>query len=206
MSLSDAELDRILSGRNQLAVTEKEEILARVLQGTSPPRQTRPFLLPAWAWGAMAAVLLAPALYFGVRRPLPEFTARGGGAVPGFAVSCLGAQGEASTCALGGKLVFQVNPGPFRAFAAIATTPDGTTLWYFPGGDRALGIDLGGLKSPGLLDEAISIDSEGPAGEYVIHGLFSARPLSRDEVREAIRKPRDIGAVVVVRRLRVERR
>jgi hypothetical protein len=203
MTLSDAELDRILAGRNQLGVTEKEEILARVLQTTSPPRRTRPFVLPAWAWGATAVVLLAPALFFLAHRPISEFAARGGEAVPSFVVSCLSPEGRGSACAPGGKMVFQIDPGPFRAFAAIAEAPDGTTLWYFPGGDRAFGIDLTGLKPNGLLEEAISIGSAGPAGEYVIHGLFSERPLSKNEVRDAIREPEGHHAVVVVRRLRV---
>jgi hypothetical protein len=207
MGLSDAKIDRILGGKDRLAVTEKEAILEQVLGRTLPaPARARPFFLPAWAWGALGLLLLSPVVYLIARPAAPEFTARGGSSGPGFSISCLQADGQVAACAQGGRMVFKLAPSGFMAFAAVAEAPDGTTLWYFPGGERTHGLDLHALVSSGLLQEAIEIGDDHPPGEYVVHGLFSATPLSRDEVREALRDPQRLGAVSVERRTRIEGR
>jgi hypothetical protein len=211
MDLSDARLDRLLSGRDQLSVGEKEQILDQVLSqvAQAEPAETRfPWRVPRWAFAALALVLVVPpALLLWRNRQGSEFTARGGpGAAPALEPLCLGADGGAGACAQGGKLFFKLSPGRFQAFAALALAPDGKTLWYFPNDTLATSVDLARSKPSGILDQAIALDDRHAPGDYTLYGVFSERPLTKEEVRQAIQEPGRPGIAVVKRRLHVEER
>lgn len=210
MDLSDAKLDRLLAGKDRLSVGEKEEILENVLAQvarteSAPARLPRTF--PRWAFAALAVLLAVPAALL-LRRDGRDraFTARGGsGGAPAVETSCIG-RGGPGTCALGDKLVFKVAPGRFRAFAAVALAPDGTTFWYFPNDASARSVDLSVSSRSGILEQALTLDARHVSGDYVLYGVFSSDPLTREQVRDAIRGPAGPELVIVKRRLRIEER
>ena len=63
-------------------------------------------------------------------------------------------------------------------------------LW--PGSSKASrsGDDVQQGPAPpdneGVPEQAAVLATDSPPGDYVMHGVFSRRPLSRDEVREAL--------------------
>src|SRR5262245_12685440 len=125
---SDAELDRLLGGKPDLSVTEREALLGAVLDRAQPrPRRSARWLIGGFA--AVAAVALAAVVV--VPDPQPDLTPRGGAITPSLTLSCL-VDGRVAPCARGAKLVFELAPAGHSAFAAVAEAPDGSTLWLFP--------------------------------------------------------------------------
>lgn len=182
---TDDRLDRLLGDSRELGVTEREDMLAAVLERTAP---ARPRFLP---WLALAAATaLATVIVVLVRQPIDdELTPRGNKLAASFTLSCL-VNGAAAPCEVGAKLAFGVAPRGYRSFAAVAEAPDGTTVWLFPHS-----IDVSALGPGGVIEEAVLID--GPRGTWVVHGVFGPRPFSRDELRAAIADPTALGASVV---------
>lgn len=192
---------RLLSGKDRLSGAEKEAILADVLaaveQGAARPggrERARARRRPGWgiavaSAGAVAAAAIALVLLPRSPDRAPgTFTARGRETDPtavaaGFEVRCPGAA-AAGRCRAGDKLLFEVSAGGrARFFAALARRGD-TTIWYFPSlGRRSL--DLAEHAPRGVLDAGIVLGPEHVPGRYEIVGLFSSRPLSRDEARAA---------------------
>lgn len=192
---TDEELDRLLGGHPELAVTEKEALFERIFERTQATGETG--TRPIWRWAfafAAALLLLVPAVYFSSRRTETEFAVRGETLAPTFSVSCI-ADGHPAPCTQGAKLVFQVKPSGWVAFAALAEGPDGSTVWFFPTGEQ-LSVDLQRIDASGVLELAPVID--GPSGNYTLHGVFSKRPLTQAEVRAALSgpAPQDISTVV----------
>lgn len=192
---TDEQLDRLLGGRAHLGVSEREQVLERVLarSAASPPRRvSRPWL---WAVGLAAASVIAIVVW---KPAEPDLVARGQPTRPSLTLSCL-VDGQVAPCARGAKLAFQVTPGSYSSFAAIAEAPDGTTLWLYPSTEPGRSVDLTGLGASGVIPEAVVLD--GPPGEYVVTGLFTTRPLTRTELREAFAHPEASGAATVTRRV-----
>jgi hypothetical protein len=211
VDLTDAQLDRLLAGRDQLSVREKEQALERVLARTArhtPGAAMLPRMIPRWGFAFAGLALLVPVvLFFARSRWQGELTARGGGALaPTFEVSCLSGSGETASCTRGDRMVFWISPGRFRAFAALALAPDGKTLWYFPNDESATSVDLAGSKWPGMLGRAAVIDGSHVPGSYSLYGVFSSEPLSKEQIRRAIQNAGSPGVVVVRRALQVAER
>jgi len=180
------EPSRLLAGRRGLSRPEKEAILARVLAGVAPRRRWGRRL----ALGAIAAAAAAGLLVVLPASPRDELTARGGGRVAGFEVTCVPAP-----CAAGSKLVFDLTATDGAAyFAAFASRGD-TRIWYFPNAPRARSqaVPPGG----GVLDTGIVLGPEHTPGDYVIEGVFSAEPLDRPAIRARIER----GGAIVTRRM-----
>lgn len=197
---TDAQLDRLLGDSPELGVSEREAMLESILTRTTVSPPLSAFGRLRWLVAGTALVVF-PALYFAVLRGEGEqLVARGAAFRPSFSMSCI-VEGRAAPCQRGGKLVFLVAPAGFEAFAAIARTPDGTTLWLFPSAVDASSVDVRRLGSGGALDEAVLLD--GQPGAYVVQGIFSHAPLSRDAVRAALLDPLAAGVTVTSQRFEV---
>jgi hypothetical protein len=121
---------------------------------------------------------------------------------PSFQPSCLSLGGSPGPCVPGGRIVFRVEPAGYGAFSALAETPEGNTVWYFPGADRPDSVDLQNLPKTGVLGQVAVVPADSVAGEYVLHGVFSRVPLGKDEIREALSTGRP-DATALERRIRV---
>jgi hypothetical protein len=162
---------------------------------------------------AVVALLLVPTVYWGLSRgksgglsPTPpvsgsqEFTPRGDtDKLPSFRVSCVSATDIPGPCAVGARMIFRVAPLGFSSFAAFAHAPDDKLIWYFPSEAQPTGQSLVGLHPSGVLPRAVSIGDGYAPGTYLIHGIFSNSPLTKEQVRQVVTgaPPKDI----VVRKL-----
>lgn len=192
---------RLLSGKNRLSAAEKEDILTGVLARVEEPTpvQRRRALLFSLS-GAAAA--LAVVLIVMIRPGGDEFASRGGQPAASFEARCAGADGV-RTCRAGDKLLFEVTGGSgAEYFAAFARRGDGAVIWYFPAEGESSPA-LAERAPRGVLDSGILLGPEHPPGRYTVVGLFSPRPLSRDQVRETVAAPAD-DVIAVSRELEIE--
>jgi hypothetical protein len=193
---------RLLSGKNRLSAAEKADILtgvlARVEEPTPIPRRRVLLFSLGGAAAALALVLIVV-----IRPRSDEFASRGGGEpTASFEARCAGADGV-RTCRAGDKLLFEVTGGSgAEYFAAFARRRDGAVIWYFPA-EGQVSPALAERAPRGVLDSGILLGPEHPPGRYTVVGLFSPRPLSRDEVRETVAAPAD-DVIAVSRELVIE--
>ena len=179
---------RLLSGRQELSVLEKEHILEEVLQETAGHRTSRGWYSPrvlAWAATAVVVLALVPVLIYGLSTP-GAFQSRGTTAESGeFRVTCLGEKGA---CHPGDKLFFQVRPPGSQPYLSVFAerTADGTVIWYIPGSGAQKSISVPQHSQDGVLTTGIELGKEHPPGRYKVYGLFSSRPLGREEIRALI--------------------
>lgn len=199
-------LDRLLSSRSGLAVTEKEQIFEHVAARVVRAERARahPRWL-AWASGALAGVaaLVLAFVWFVARDPGPDAGPRERWAVkgapepapggvevycraPGSAESDAGAPG---VCRRGDKLYFRVDPGEEKGFLSlVAVGPGEAALWYFPS-DTTPSLPLAEVWEGGIVQRAVIVGDEHTPGDYVIYGVLSARPLDKEQVRRAVEEP-----------------
>src|SRR4051812_24497876 len=118
---------RLLSGQNRLSRREKDALFERVVAELAPRRTLRrPAVLLALA-GAAAAILALPWVIRDRRdRPADEPFAARGAAPADFGLVCTG-QPDGG-CHPGQKLMFDLQGGAYRYFAAFARRDDGTIL------------------------------------------------------------------------------
>lgn len=188
---TDRELARLLSGRDEPSILEKEALFERIVAKVEPPRQSR-FRLPwlgasvaaAGAVAAVVALLVVRSRGLDDQHP-SEFLARGTQANAGLELACI-EQEKPSACRTGAKLTFWVSAPPDAPhFAAFGRRPDGAIVWYVPDpGGRSLRVEPG--TSPALLDTAVLLDDTHGAGPVTVFGVFSASPLSRSELKAAL--------------------
>lgn len=197
--LDDHELERLLSGRDAPSVSEKEALFERIYARSEPGR--RRWLVPSL--GAALASAAAAVLVFSQLRGHsdPEFQARGGGLLgtgPELSLSC-GAQ----PCREGAKLSFAVRAASDGYFAAFARRSDGVVIWYFPEASApSQPLPAGGARA--VLDRAVVLGPEHLPGQYEVFGVFTARPLTRDELKLAVGDDLAGSPGAVVVRLRME--
>lgn len=184
--MSDKHLiPRLLSGRDQLSIVEKEQILDTVLggvaresgaaepAGATAPRRARWWWLglPALAM-TIAVVIIAPWRSTSTTTT-SEFSARGGDQL--FAAF--------APVQSNGKLLFDVHgTSGYRYFAAFSRRTDGTILWYFPT-PTGTSLDLATQPATGVLDQGIVLGDEHQPGTYRVYGVFSHEPLTRDAIK-----------------------
>lgn len=196
----DSEIDRLLGGKPDLGVSEREAMLEHVLRRVAPERPsllTWPRILSAAAVGI--AALCAVVLVYPFMGLKPDYTPRGEALRPTLTVSCLEA-GAVAPCRPQSKLAIQVDGSAYKAVGVVAETPDGTTLWLYPGpNDRT--FDLRQLAQGAALPEALVL---GDAGEYVLHAVFTQAPVTRDEVRKMLLKPEAESGAVVSKKVLVQ--
>ncbi|HWZ87224.1 MAG TPA: hypothetical protein VNW92_00190 [Polyangiaceae bacterium] len=199
---NDETIARLLARREGPSVLQKEALFEQIYRQI-PHESARPrWPFGLLAFGCVLAVTLGLALW---RRPAgSEFASRGAPppALPRFAAGCVG--GPPPGCRAGGRLAFEVTASEGRHyFAAFARRSDGVVIWYFPE-ENGLSLPFpGGAAS--LLDRAVELGAEQPPGHYEVYGVFSARALTRAEIKRALGddlRGRD-GVSVVVQSLEV---
>jgi hypothetical protein len=216
--ITDRELARLLSGRDEPSVLEKEALFERIMTRVAPVRQAKrwpwlgPSLAAAGAAAALVAVLVVRSDRGGEAEGSGEFLPRGNlghstAGHGGFELACV-ADGQPSSCQVGAKLTFWVSATPQTShFASFGRRQDGAIVWYVPDpGGRSARVAR--ATSPVLLDTAFVLDETHGAGTITVFGVFSAEPLSRAEIKSALGPDlRGDGSVsVVVRTLEVEAR
>ena len=181
---TDSQLDRLLGGKPDLGVSEREAIEEKLFEKLGPQTAAAPSRWRwLWAVGSVGAVTLAAFMLMPRAETIEELTPRGTAVVkPSFAVACIANQEEVP-CARGTKLAFELTPQGYPFFSAVIEAPNGKTLWAYPRGDDGLSLDLR-TAANGIVSDALLLD--GPPGTYVVHGLFSNQPLNKGGVRQAM--------------------
>ena len=185
--LNDETVARLLSRRDSPSVLQKEALFERIY--AQIPREVA---RPRWPVAVVAfgfLVALTFALMPWLRPARSEFATRGAplsrarARAPRFEAHCVGRSAEA--CKAGDRLAFEVTASEGADyFAAFARRADGVVIWYFP---EASGLSLPVPKAPAsLLDRAVELGAEQPPGHYQVYGVFSARPLTRADVKQAL--------------------
>ena len=192
---------RVLAGKDDVTVQEKEQVLDAVLgklTGDVSASENSSGL--RWKWrvivGAATAVFaIVAALWIWNARSNEAvsnlsnnagrdiLTPKGSGAPSSFFyVRCI--QGRSiGSCRPGARLAFGFNdlkpPAYFSAFAIRQT--DDTVIWMFP--TTATGLSVLVPPNRKVLKQAILIDEHYPPGSYEIVGLRSAHPLTREQIK-----------------------
>jgi hypothetical protein len=207
-TLSDAQLKRLLSRKDEPSAPELEEVFESVMAKVSAPeaRSRIPIFGRRFLLAAVPMLLLlvgAPVAYSLLTRPSSRFVSRGSGeALSDFAATCLGdGPGE---CTLGHKMTFRLSSNAGWAFLAVVAQGPAGTVWYFPGGDRGTSVEIRDVPPGGVMPQGVLVGPEHVPGEYEVFGVFSSSPLNRDAVRSAIDGELGrAGPLVVKRRLTV---
>lgn len=181
---------RLLSRKNRLTRGEKDAIFGRVLAETGRRRARR---WPALGFALAAAAAAVVVIPWAIREhgADPSFAPRGDDSAAMFDLACAGQRTH--TCHLGQTLVFDLQAG-YRYFAAFARRDDGTVIWYFPDSATGRSLDLRDRIPDGVLDRGIALDAAHGAGDYQVYGIYSAAPLSRDDIKSRFRPgAKDLG-------------
>ncbi len=177
-------IPRLLSGKNQLSRSEKDEIFEKVMGKVAPPARSNWRLAPAFLLASVAALLLIPlAINNGDEDSVQrEFTARGGSsASSAFSMTCAN---SSESCQTSDKLVFDLSASTgYQYFSAFAKRADGAVIWYFPELPNGLSLDLHQQLQDGVLDRGVVIGSNHRTGKYQVYGIFSDEPLTRNEIK-----------------------
>jgi hypothetical protein len=189
----DRDLARLLSGRREPSVLEKEEVLERVLREVAPRRAPRRM---AWrfAAAAFAAAALALLALLPWRGGDDEFAARGDDErKPSLRAVCV-ETGQLGSCPVRGTLAFELDAQQYEYAALLARDAAGAITWYFPQSDgRSLPVS-GAQGEP--LREGVRLGESQPPGRYELVLVLSHAPLDRSQVKARLADERD---VVVVR-------
>lgn len=114
------------------------------------------------------------------------YTARGNANIHTFSVSCLGAE-KKDSCQHGDKLVFRVKTSDNKQYfsAFCRNEANGSVIWFFPSTADGKSLYLTDMTQDGVIQRGIVIDQAFEPGIFEVFGLFSATPLTRDDVRAA---------------------
>ncbi|HEY4056151.1 MAG TPA: hypothetical protein VGM39_06055 [Kofleriaceae bacterium] len=178
----DPVVGRLLAGRDQLSVNEKDAMLVRVMAQSAPASK------PWWAFGLAGVLAAAAVLVLVLMRghsPASEQIASRGKAASIMRVVCAESGGIGS-CQRGGKLLFDLAPAGKAYFAAFAERPDGSVIWYTPADETGTSERV----TDGVAGLGIRLGDEHPTGTYRVHGVFSDEPLTREEIRAAVNADR----------------
>jgi hypothetical protein len=187
MAQDDEQLARLLAGRDQPSVLEKEAafevIYARVADRGRPAQR--------WRW-ALALAAAAAVLLMWVRPHTDEgFRARGVQLAERFTISCLPAHGAPeldaqASCTPGNRLVLQLEPSAERHFFALfMRRSDGAIVWYFPSESEPM-PDIAGEHVGGVWGRSALLAEGSPPGTYTVFAVFAPRPLSRAALKAAL--------------------
>ena len=189
--MENREIARLLAGRNEPSVLEKEAAFEELMKRVSHEKRRRGLLFGGLALAAAAFLAV-------VSQRDAEFGTRGGGH-GALALKCI-PPGDGTRCVAGGKLTLDVGGSSSLYFAAFARRSDGTIVWYWPSasGSSPPVASFAHKRAP---HTAIQLDAAHPAGPYEVYGVFSARPLDRTQLKKALGDElRGDGTVEVLRR------
>ncbi|HET6584162.1 MAG TPA: hypothetical protein VFG69_11955 [Nannocystaceae bacterium] len=203
-------LFRLLGTPDRLSRPEKEAILADVL-ATVEPRAAHA-RRSNW-WAIVFACAVAAGLVLVIRPPSPTafeddaFSARGvGDAAPQLAILC-GDRALERACAAGSELGFEAAAlGELRHLSMYAKRSDGPVIWYLPATADGRSLALDREHETVLVDRRVTLGPEHLPGRYRLVAVFSAEPLDREQVKDAVRghTPRSRDIAIVERELWVE--
>lgn len=192
MAQDDEQLARLLAGRDQPSVLEKEaafEVIYARVADRGRPAQRWPWAL---ALAAAAAVLLMLVRPHTDSAPLAEeFRARGVQLAERFTISCLPAHGAPeldvqASCIPGDRLAFQLEPSAERHFFALfMRRSDGAIVWYFPSESEPM-PDIAGEHAGSVWGKSALLAEASPPGTYTLFAVFAPRPLSRAALKAAL--------------------
>jgi hypothetical protein len=192
MPQDDEQLARLLSGRDQPSVLEKEAAFAAIYARVADrgrPAQRWPWAL---ALSAAAAGLLMWGRFQSDSAPTAEeFRARGVQAAERFAISCYPVHGapalDAQTsCAPGSRLALQLEPSAENHYLALfVRRSDGAIVWYFPSESEPM-PDVAGEHLGSVWQKSALLAESSPPGTYTVFAVFAPRPLSRAVLKAAL--------------------
>jgi hypothetical protein len=191
---------RLLANRARLSRVEKEDILARVLDGVVPQPRRR-WLGARVFGGALGGLAVVGALLLWLvptvgHRRIGDFVARGGSSIAAVRAFC-GSDPTGDSCLAGEALFFEVRGAPpSRYFAAFARRADGLVIWYFPETDAAGSLDLETHIREQALDRQVRLGDEHRPGRYDVSLVFSPSPVSREDVKRWVADPRSASGIV----------
>lgn len=170
-------LARLLSGRNEPSVLEKEALLERVHRSSDEGSVPKTWWAGGFFGGLAAAAVLTLAVWSSEPSGAPGgFTAKGA-AGPVARVVC-----TTKPCRAGSTVLIDVSP-PLDAtyLGAFLQRSDGVVAWILPlpGSETA-------SVGPGRLDTAVRLAKEDPAGVYTLWTFFSKAPVTRAEIEARV--------------------
>jgi hypothetical protein len=190
----DERLGRLLAGRDEPSIVEREELFRKIDQEVAAPRSRPRFVL---AFGGVFVAASVALLALVVFRPLPDELTPRGHELASFSPRCLDADAP-GPCRRGGRLVLEVVPPKDRPFfAAFSRRPDGTIIWYAPRlGEKSA---MSGERAA-----VFAIDEEHRPGTYAVYAVFSERALEREELKRKLGDElAGDGTITVVERMLV---
>lgn len=212
-----ASLLRAVAGR---APTRQELTLweAGIVQRLdATPASERPARETAWSWlapVAAATVLVVVVTLVGIGlqpalEPAPAVQLRGAGTTQpvrpmvGIEVYAIPGSGEPAPRALEDlgtvgiaeyvQFSYRNHDGRLRHLYLLGLDERLEPLDYFPRPDSPTSISIGEALDPQPIPRSIKLQTRHQRGPLWIYGLFSERPLSRDEVHERIRRLKVVG-------------
>ncbi|NOZ84772.1 MAG: hypothetical protein GXP49_00640 [Deltaproteobacteria bacterium] len=187
-------LDRLLSQRMGLAVTEKEEIWSKIKAGVKkadePEKQHRLIRYFAWSVPTFAAAVLVIflAIPSNEQNSHGSFSSKGGiPAKSSLAVACLSGDSDVNRpdplsknlkCHIGDRLVFEVVGQPKKEWFAAAAIGEGRdVVLYFPS------VHRGPVKAKAsiLVRAAVLLGEEHSSNSYRVVGAFMDHPPTIEE-------------------------
>jgi hypothetical protein len=201
MPIDEHDLARLLSGRDRPSVLEKEAVFDAVMREVAPPARPARLRLLLGLGTACGAAALAALLWMPAPRSSEDaFTARGASAA-GVLVAHCGEDAAPRVCVAGQTLGLELEPPAGRPyFALFARRPDGAVVWYFPA-PGGVSASVAGQRAGALWSEAAVLAADAPHGEYTLVGVFSARPLSRAQIKALFdAEPSPSAEVTVIER------
>lgn len=180
----DQNLARLLAGRDEPSVLEKEAQFERIFAEVQAEQGTGSAWWRRLYWVAPVVAAVGAVLLF-LPRTGDEFSARGPSTTAIVRGYCAGpgvdtlspALPGATRCEVGEHLLLRLMPPKTRPFAAAyIERADGRILWLFPGRGESMPRRP---PTENLFPRSFEL-SELPAGTHQLHVLFSADGLSRD--------------------------
>lgn len=219
-NVTEPNLARLLSGRDEPSVLEKEAALQRVLAQVSPKSRRWPWdVRVGWAAAlpalGAAAAAVAMVFYMGdsSQESGNEFQSRGTDASASLSIRCVSAGAATAVsadagCARGTVMGFAASPPADKPyFAAFSQRSDGTVLWYLPSPGETSEPLTPGDDGVAVVPRGVPVGGEHSAGTYEVFGVFSSSPLSRAQLREILgpeldgrTDPKRVNTVAVARR------
>lgn len=188
-------LDRLLSGSDALSPAERNLVYrrARVQAGLDDSGKQHRVLF-GWApvrWASVAVALAvgtAAVMFLLLRSDSgSQYASRGMGPHQArFSLACPDAP-DPEVCRSGDKLIFVVTAAQERNFfASFARREDGAVIWYFPSTSQEPSIRVSSNRVGGVLQRGILLGPQHEPGRYQVTGIFSAKPLTQQQVKAAL--------------------
>ena len=195
----------------------KDRIMAQATAVAAEEQRKQPasaWWLRALAWTSVVAVIAVVGgvwQYGGDPKKRDEFTARGGAPAPTVGIRVLRIHGQGEEQKLAAPMearaagahprlklddmmvaLYTNRNEPVFAFV-VGIGPSWEPLWYRPAPPRTRSVELSGGVADKPLVDPVRLRVNHRPGTLVIFSLLSSRPLTMEQVRQAIARARDGG-------------